>query len=103
MTCAIDECDRHVCARGWCKKHYQRWLTRGTVELSPRFPVEPLRLLVEQRGPVTLSFPLNSAERRAYYRGLRRGWMPDRTAEALAVALRLHPADVWGDLYWAAA
>lgn len=29
VTCSIDECDRRVHARGWCTKHYQRWLASG--------------------------------------------------------------------------
>ena len=29
MTCAVDDCDRPVLARGWCSKHYQKWRTYG--------------------------------------------------------------------------
>lgn len=27
--CSIDGCDRHHYARGWCRKHYRRWLSTG--------------------------------------------------------------------------
>jgi hypothetical protein len=28
-TCSIDDCDRLVIARGWCKGHYSRWRKHG--------------------------------------------------------------------------
>lgn len=28
-TCSIDECERPVSARGWCRSHYQRWYQHG--------------------------------------------------------------------------
>ena len=28
-TCSIDECGSPAHARGWCSKHYRRWLTHG--------------------------------------------------------------------------
>lgn len=28
-TCSIDGCGRPVLARGWCSKHYQRWINNG--------------------------------------------------------------------------
>jgi hypothetical protein len=28
-TCAVEDCDGKVSARGWCKKHYNRWLRHG--------------------------------------------------------------------------
>ena len=31
MTCAFEGCDRPVEARGWCKKHYERWRKHGDV------------------------------------------------------------------------
>lgn len=27
--CSIDDCEDKVCARGWCHKHYRRWLKHG--------------------------------------------------------------------------
>lgn len=29
MTCSVDSCDRPVSARGWCKRHYERWRIHG--------------------------------------------------------------------------
>lgn len=29
MHCSITNCIKPVLARGWCSKHYQRWLNRG--------------------------------------------------------------------------
>lgn len=34
-TCAIDECERQVVARGWCDTHYRRWLHHGDAALVP--------------------------------------------------------------------
>ena len=28
-TCTVDECDTNILARGWCSKHYHRWLRTG--------------------------------------------------------------------------
>lgn len=28
-TCSVDGCEAATHARGWCKKHYQRWSTHG--------------------------------------------------------------------------
>ena len=28
-TCSIEDCDRAPAARGWCSKHYQRWMAHG--------------------------------------------------------------------------
>ena len=27
--CSIDGCENRVCLRGWCQKHYRRWLKHG--------------------------------------------------------------------------
>lgn len=48
QTCAIDGCQRPARSRGWCSKHYNRWLTNG----------DPLKALsrsdYNQRGTCTL-------------------------------------------------
>lgn len=31
-TCSIDECEGPVWARGWCSKHYYRWIRHGNPE-----------------------------------------------------------------------
>lgn len=30
--CSVTGCETHVEARGWCKKHYKRWLRNGTTD-----------------------------------------------------------------------
>lgn len=35
--CAVDDCDRVAEARGWCGRHYQRWVKYG----DPSHPVKP--------------------------------------------------------------
>lgn len=31
-VCSIEGCDRAVVARGWCRRHYARWYTKGNLE-----------------------------------------------------------------------
>jgi hypothetical protein len=38
-SCAVDGCDCPVLARGWCRRHYRRWLNHGD-------PMADLRLTV---------------------------------------------------------
>lgn len=33
--CSIDDCERRAYARGWCSKHYQRWLAHGDPDGAP--------------------------------------------------------------------
>lgn len=42
VTCSILDCDRSSYVRGWCTKHYQRWLAHG----------DPLRSLNDDRPRV---------------------------------------------------
>lgn len=34
-VCAIEGCDRDVVARGWCRRHYARWYTKGDLDARP--------------------------------------------------------------------
>lgn len=34
-VCTIEGCDRDVVARGWCRRHYARWYTKGDLEARP--------------------------------------------------------------------
>jgi hypothetical protein len=37
MECSVDGCGKPVRGRGWCGKHYMRWLTHGSVVIpNPR-------------------------------------------------------------------
>lgn len=41
--CSVDDCKRDVLSRGWCVKHYNRWLMHGDpVKLPPSKPSLPL-------------------------------------------------------------
>ena len=31
-TCSLEECEKPVRARGWCKMHYQRWVRHGAAD-----------------------------------------------------------------------
>lgn len=39
-TCLVDGCDGRVKGRGWCEKHYMRWIRRGD-PLAERPPARP--------------------------------------------------------------
>jgi hypothetical protein len=32
QICSVEECDREVVARGWCRRHYSRWQRTGQIE-----------------------------------------------------------------------
>lgn len=34
--CSVDECERPVVARGWCKRHWSAWRRNGTTESQAR-------------------------------------------------------------------
>lgn len=37
-TCSVEGCSTNVEARGWCKKHYKRWLRNGNTAPRPEQP-----------------------------------------------------------------
>lgn len=51
-TCSISDCGKPVKARGWCSKHYDRWLTRGTTADPRLSPEDRFWLRVERDGPI---------------------------------------------------
>ncbi|MCZ4500981.1 MAG: hypothetical protein JWQ74_3536 [Marmoricola sp.] len=52
MTCMIDECSGRAKARGWCSKHYQRWVHHGDpLALSRTAPGVLLKFLHEVAVP----------------------------------------------------
>jgi hypothetical protein len=79
-TCAVEDCDTAARARGWCEKHYNRWLAHGdpTVKLPPGRPKTNTQCTVEGCPKVAkciglcpahyrrqrLGFPLNPPLRR---------------------------------------
>lgn len=38
-TCSVEDCGRPVLARGWCGKHYQRWISHGDALHQPAEPI----------------------------------------------------------------
>jgi len=42
-VCRVEDCDRTVVSRGWCKKHYTRWLRHG----------DPTKVATPGRKPAT--------------------------------------------------
>ena len=79
---------------------------------ATRLPIEPLAVLIAARGGLRACgvrhHPGDSTERtrwvarlqRGYERARRRGWVSVQAGDELAVALRRHPAEVWGDEWW---
>lgn len=48
QLCSIEGCDNPSKTRGWCKKHYARWLRYGDPNYTKKTPNgEPLRFLFE--------------------------------------------------------
>lgn len=52
--CSVEGCEHPSKSRGWCNMHYQRWQRHGDLErriggpVGPRFPFEPLELIVQR-------------------------------------------------------
>jgi hypothetical protein len=78
----------------------------------PHLPIEPLASVIAARGGLRACGVRqnagDSAERvrwvarleRAFLRSRRRGWIGFLTADELAIALSLHPYEVFGDRWW---
>lgn len=43
--CSIEGCDGSASSRGWCRKHYQRWLRRGDPDVGCQELLDPTPLL----------------------------------------------------------
>lgn len=50
--CSIHGCERSVCARNWCKLHYQRWRNHGDPNWAPATQLERFWERVEMEGPL---------------------------------------------------
>jgi len=44
---------------------------------------------------------LQSRQERALWRALQIGFISPRQADEVAVAMHMHPCEIWGDLWWA--
>lgn len=69
---------------------------------QPCLPFEPLRASIEARlGPLGVLVSLGDVSRQAYYRAARSGIITVWAADRLCVdVLGLHPAAVYGSLWW---
>lgn len=48
-TCSVDDCGTRATRRGWCDKHYRRWLHHGSPLNPGRLPApDPMSLLAKQ-------------------------------------------------------
>ena len=110
MTCAIDGCARSARRRGWCAMHYSRWLRSQTRDPSRfvRLPLAPLAAHVRAQDLPDYRRGLAELARQTgvHVRQVQR-WkhsgIPLERADSMAIALGLHPAEVWGDEWWEAA
>lgn len=41
--CSLEDCDRVHCARGWCRKHYERWKRHGDPLITLRPGKKPYK------------------------------------------------------------
>ncbi len=52
-TCSVDSCERVVKARGWCNKHYQRWMSYGRLQTIGEMDVaDRWASKVDKDGPI---------------------------------------------------
>jgi hypothetical protein len=55
-TCSISDCGKSVKSRGWCEKHYMRWVRHGDPLKDPARPKVPPEVRfwakVDKNGPV---------------------------------------------------
>lgn len=69
-SCLSDECDRPTIGRGYCSKHYQRLMRRGSIADAPTSP--PVSLDEQWR-------PIEGYDRRYWVSDLGRVWSAPRT------------------------
>lgn len=72
--CSVDGCERSVKARGWCGKHYQRWVRYGD-------PTAPDRRLISREGCTVPGCP-EAHEARGWCRMHYRRWQQHGDPEA---------------------
>lgn len=89
--CAVDGCPNKLVARGWCGKHYCRWLDTGDPLRGRRVregetPESRFWDLVDKRGPDECWEWQGHRDRKGYGKANRnsRGWLAHRLAWMLA-------------------
>lgn len=96
--------DRPAVARGWCTTHYERWRVKGDpcVDEPIRghrcLPTAPLVPLVARRGGPGEVFG-DGPLRDLWSHAVARGSVTVVAGDRLAIALGLHPVEVWPDLW----
>lgn len=83
-TCMIDGCDGSVTARGWCRKHYNRWYKHGDPLHVTQWAPRP------QNIARTIGCSVEGCERKHHAKGLCRNhhaqaWYRHNTDRAKAV------------------
>ncbi len=59
-ACAVDGCESVVTSRGWCRRHYKRWLRNGDPTVRRRIDGELIdRVLarLDKQGPIATNNP----------------------------------------------
>ncbi len=100
--CDVAGCDRSPRTRGWCQKHYQRWINCGDPlgRQLTYYPLEPLYAAanVTTRGALAERV---GVERRTVARWATAG-LTEYAADRAAIAIGSHPGTVWPDLWYTA-
>ena len=51
-SCSIENCDRPISTRGWCKRHYHLWYLHGDASYQPPTTEERFWSYVNKDGPI---------------------------------------------------
>lgn len=109
MTCIHGDLDRR--ADGRCRACRNDRDRGGPSLRTVMLPVEPLVALMPRaepdetgrRGPgVATYLGYNTGLERTYHRARQRGRITLAAADAIAVKLGYHPAEIWGNDWWTA-
>lgn len=70
----------------------------------PSLPAAPFLEAFERRGGLRLSRWKHEVGAERFYKAVRiareKGRIPIASADRLAVALGMHPCEIWGNLWW---
>lgn len=79
MNCTIDGCNKKATRRGWCEKHYQRWLRHGDpLYINPNYAVSKTGLC-SMPGCIRKHLAKGLCE--LHYSRRRAGWSASRLLE----------------------